>query len=93
MIFVIQYVKVGLLHDRFSFLPHYNVDKDGDGCVEIVHTLHFVLNSKTVILCKINMRHKHFLGHVLHHDLALFILPSCSEVVGDERAHHFLQVG
>jgi hypothetical protein len=88
MTLVIIYVEI-LFRDRVSafimwimvwvFHPH-NVDKNGDLVTMLVHGLHFIMDLKAIVLCKIYHRNYSIIYKSLKAILEHCILPSCHKI-------------
>jgi hypothetical protein len=93
MTLVIKYVNI-IFHDCvcvfimwikvWVFHPH-NVDKNGDLVVMLMHGLHFILDFKAIVLCKIYHRNYSIIYKILKGRLEHWILQSCQKItVGKE---------
>jgi hypothetical protein len=74
----IMWIKVWVFHSR-------NVDKNGDLVAMPVHRLHFILNFKAIVLCKIYHKNYSIIYKILKARLEHYILPFCHKImVGKE---------
>jgi hypothetical protein len=89
MTLVIRYVKI-IFHDHVNALIMWikvwvfhrcNVDKNGDLVVMLVHGLHFFLNIKVIVFCKIYHRNYSIIYKILKARLEHCILPSCHKIM------------
>lgn len=93
VMFVVSYVEMGVFHKLpIWFHPVSNVHKDTDLRRAPIHALDLVLNLKSVVLSKINMRQNHVFAHTLHRALAVIVLPPCDEVMPHKLRQFRLQV-
>jgi len=89
MTLVIKYVEI-IFHDRvyifimwikvWVFHPR-NVDKNGDLVAMLMHGLHFILNFKAIVLCKIYHKNNFFIYKILKARLEHCILESCHKIM------------
>jgi hypothetical protein len=89
MTLVIKYVEI-IFHDRvyifimwikvWVFHPR-NVDKNGDLVAMLMHGLHFILNFKDIVLCKIYHKNNSIIYKILKAKLEHCILESCHKIM------------
>jgi len=65
------------------------MNQDSHASTEVVQALHSIADGKAIILGKVNMGNNNPFRNILHHQLALFILPSCLEIVHNKSDYDF----